>query len=389
MTGHRVIVALSVLAVVGVTYVVASRTYWGDVTVPMPPKGEAATNPYYAAQRLVARLGGRPLRDQLFTPPPADAIVVLSAWNWNLSAPRRAELQAWVESGGRLVLDDTVYGSREFADWSGISYEDRDFEESDEDEPPSCLRFQEERGGTLQSDLNMLCDFDPTTALATSRRVDWALSAPDVGNQAMRVAVGRGSVTLINAHPFTFRQLFNGDHGWLLVRASQFRPGDEVHFLTEADYPSLLSLIWLHGAPVVWLGLGWVALMLWRGGIRMGPLAPADSTVRRSLSEQIRGTGRFALREDEGASLHAATVNALEAAARRRVAGYSGLPPRDRTAALAKAAGVTPEALAHAIHHPGVRRIAEVGGAIALLETVRRDVLRRQTRPQDTKHEHQ
>jgi hypothetical protein len=379
---RRNLVVLAVgLVAFAITYFVSAYTYWVDVTIPMPPRGEAATNPTYAAERLVTTLGGRATRDRLFTPPPKDAVIVLTGVNWNLSGSRRAALQAWVEAGGRLVVDETVFGGSEFSEWSGLRFARRNVDAADAQRPRSCLRFSEVSGRVTSRQTHYLCDFDHTTSLETSRPVEWALSAPGVGYQALRVRVGQGSVTLVNAQPFTFRQPFNGDHGWVLARASQLRQADEVHFLSESDHPSLLSLIWLYGAPVVWLALASVALMLWRGGIRLGPIAPPDSTVRRSLAEQIRGTGRFALRQDEGAALHAAAVRALDEAARRRVAGYGGLPPRDRTAALAKVTGVAPDTLAHAIHHPAVRRIADVGGAIELLETIRRGLLRRQTRP--------
>ena len=68
-------------------YWIASNTYWADAIVPMPLRGEAATNPYYAAQRFVDALGGRATRDRTFSVPP-DAVIVLSTWNWNLSARR-------------------------------------------------------------------------------------------------------------------------------------------------------------------------------------------------------------------------------------------------------------------------------------------------------------
>ena len=38
---------------------IASNTYWAEVTMPMPPKGEALTNPFYAAQRFAEALGAR------------------------------------------------------------------------------------------------------------------------------------------------------------------------------------------------------------------------------------------------------------------------------------------------------------------------------------------
>src|SRR3954471_20140754 len=84
---------------------VATNTYWAEVAMPLPPTGEALTNPFYAAQRFAEALGGRTVRDRQIAAPAADSVIVLSAWNWSLSHPRRLALERWVESGGRLVVD--------------------------------------------------------------------------------------------------------------------------------------------------------------------------------------------------------------------------------------------------------------------------------------------
>jgi hypothetical protein len=382
MMRRYVVAALGgAVVVAAVLYIVATRTYWDDLTVPMLPRGEALTNPFYASQRFVEALNAKSSRDRMFTaPPPNDAVIILSRWNWSLSVRRREALERWVEAGGRLVMDETVSGGREFVEWAGIDY-NRHNEERGRPADGHCARFQEERPAQPPSEVShWLCDFDETTFVSTSRDVEWALTNSQYFRQAIRVAVGRGSVTVINGQPFEFRSLFEGDHGWLLVAAAQLRRGDHVHFLSEREHPSLLSLIWQYAAPVVWLGLTALGLLLWRGGVRFGPLAPPDGLVRRSLAEQIRGTGRFAFKHDAGESLHQATVRALEDAAQRRVPGYGTLSPRDRAEALADTAGVSEEALAAALYYPGIRRPGDVRGAIARLETIRRAILRRPTR---------
>src|SRR6185503_10625564 len=106
--------------------------------------------------------------------------------------------------------------------------------------------------------------------------------------------------------------------------------------------------------------------LLWRGGVRFGPLAAPAPTARRSLAEQIRGTGRFALHHGGSEALHAASVRALDEAARRRVAGYAALPAKARTDA---------DALAAAVYNPRARRPHDVRNTIALLETARRRLI--------------
>jgi hypothetical protein len=362
-------------------YWIASNTYWADTAVPMPLRGEAATNPYYAAQRFVEALGGTAVRDRRFTVPDSDAVIVLSTWNWNLSTQRREALERWVESGGRLVVDGTVVGGVEFARWSGIHALERPQPpDGGAAAPPGpCFRFLEERRGAQSRAFerpHWICAIDSRVELATNRAVEWALDEPRVGRQALRVAVGRGRVTVINAEPFRSRRLFEGDHGWLLAAAAELRRGDDVHFLTEGEYPGLLALIWQHGAPVVVIALAGLGLMLWRGGVRIGPLAAVAPPVRRSLAEQIRGTGRFALLHDGGEPLHAAAARALDEAARKRVSAYAALAPRDRVRALASLAGVAPDALEAALHDSRERSPHELRTTVALLETVRRTLIR-------------
>ena len=369
---------------------IARNTYWDDFKVPMPPKGEALVNPFYATQRFAERLGGRTSWDRSFVVPPADAVVVLSGWHWSVGRARRAALQQWVQGGGRLVVDNNLIDPNgEFEDWSGVV---QVFPKVDEDAarngsgplPPAqpCHSMHEDREGqTVDGNPISMCDLD-TSWLESKRTTVWSL-ADQHHAQVMRVAIGRGSVTVINAAPFRYRGLFDGDHGRLFVAATQFRRGDDVHFMSEDDYPGLLTLMWRRGAPVVAIGLIIVAVLLWRGAVRFGPLAPAFASARRSLADQIRGSGRFALQYGDGRSLHAACVRALEEAARRRISGYAALEPGEQSAALARVTSFDRESLAAAIHHPRMQTPGELHRTIALLEAARRETLKRRRNSND------
>ena len=374
--GRAALVTLVVVVLATLGYWISTKTYWGDIEVPMPPRGEARTNPTYAAQRFVEALGARATRDRTLVIPPPSSVIVLSSWNWDLSSARRDALERWVESGGRLVLDGSVRWNDEFETWSGIGYE---YHESDDDTKAdtsreACRRYQE-RGpneSAAVDQVRWLCDFDDDFFVTTRRRAEWTLSEARAGVQVARVRVERGEVTYVNADPFRQREIFNGDHGWLLAKAANLRKGDDVHFLSEADYPSLLTLAWQRGTPVIVFAAVLLLVLLWRGAIRLGPLAAPPVPARRSLAEQIRGTGSFVLQHDGGDSLHAACVRALDEAARRRVAGYADLGANRRAEALAQLTNLDPGALAAAIYHPRMRRRDELGNTIALLETARR-----------------
>jgi hypothetical protein len=384
MTGKRAIRALVIVAVAALGTWITRNTYWDDVKVPMPPKGEALVNPFYATQRFAETLGARTSWDRsLSATPPSNAVIVLSGWHWSIGRARRAALQQWVESGGRLVVDDNVIDPNgEFEEWSGIVQSYPDVEEDTEKNPgrrqpeePLCRQMHEERGGeAVGSDAIWMCDLG-ISWLESKRTLAWALRDKK-HVQAMRVAMGRGSVTVLNAAPFQYRKVFDGDHGHLFVAAAQLRSGDEVHFLSEDDYPGLLTLMWRRGAPVVAIGLVIVAFLLWRGAVRLGPLAPSPAPARRSLADQIRGSGRFALQFGVQA-LHAAVVRALDEAARRRISRYASLQPDERSAALAGVTGFDRDALSAAVHHPRLRTAGELHRTLALLEAARRETLKR------------
>jgi hypothetical protein len=131
---------------------------------------------------------------------------------------------------------------------------------------------------------------------------------------------------------------------------------------------------------VVLLALALIALALWRDLVRFGPRVAAPHAGRRSLAEQIRGTGRFALRQGGGAALHGALVRALDEAAKRRVKMFASLPANERTTTLARLTGLDPRAMSAAVHaDASVVGSHELCHAIAVLESARRHLVLEQT----------
>jgi hypothetical protein len=192
--------------------------------------------------------------------------------------------------------------------------------------------------------------------------------------QLVRVRVGRGSVTAVSAKPFTELAIFQGDDAALLVAAAELCVGDDLRFLTEGDAPSLLALAWQRGSPVVVLLALLVAAWLWCVAVRFGPRLEAETRARRSLEDQIRGSGDFARRYAAGDPLFRATQRALNETAGRRIARYARLATEDRQAALARAAAMDPDRLAAAMEwRPGqARRLVD---AVHTMETARRRLL--------------
>jgi hypothetical protein len=367
---------------------IARNTYWTKVTLPAVPQGEAAVDPFYSAQHLAESLGAHTRWQRILAslPPPED-VVVVSLWHWGLIAERRERLQRWVESGGRLVLDASLVGGKtELEDWSGITRFVREARDRSHDgrrpamrQPPkdNCqtLRLEHtDASDELTRSGYQVCDLDTITSLRVSRRTSWVLRDTEREIQALRVPIGRGSLTLINARPFGNLDLLKGDHAALFVAATQLHRGDRLWFLTEEQGASLLQLIWRDGAPVVMLGLLLVALWIWRTGMRLGPPMAIPEPVRRSLAEQIRGTGQFALRFGGGRALHAAAVRALLESADRSIPGFSRLGSEERVARLAQRSGLGARSLSEAINYTGPRAGSELRQSLMLLEAARRAI---------------
>lgn len=379
------------LLLAGLVTWIARNTYWKHIPVPLPLQGEALRNPYYAAQHFAESLGAKTERLQMLhsMPGPTD-VVVLGSWHWDLIGSRRTQMERWVENGGRLIVDRSLIGSvGTFSRWSGIDrleaeeYDEEEDEATDKDQeksksgkskPPATLGtpFEpDEACRRLEPDAYRLCTYDDGSKLVPMRHPAWSLKDKH-GAQVLRVNVGRGSVTALNSTPFVYRQFTEGDHARLFVAVTQLARGDRVYFVAESAHPNLLTLLWLYAAPAVALGLCWVALALWRNAVRLGPAIPPQPNARRSLGEQIRGTGQFIMRLGGGAALHRAEVRALDEAASRRIASYRSMSRQQRATEIARLADLEAGSLLSAVQLPARSRPLQVRGAIELLETARR-----------------
>ena len=382
MNRPAVIRMVFVAALVLLLVWISRNTHWEDITLPATLRGEASTEPLYAAQSFARHLGAQTSKEYAVPSPGSDEVIFLRDWTWDLGSDRRGQLEHWVEAGGRLVMDDSVHFKRDdFKRWSGIEFFTPTVSKEErrrraKDEVGDCEEWQQAVSSPLTDDkldrTYNICDERGWQRVRTARRVTWSASDRD-GMWALRVPVGQGSVTVIAAEPFLWRDLLKADHAELFVALTQLRSGDRLHFLSEASHPSLTTLAWRYGAPAIVLGGLALLLTLWRNGTRFGPLIPADPPLRRSLAEQIRGTGRFALRYGGGAALHAACVRAMRTAAMRRIPGFGSMGAADQIAAMAQAGETSAASLGAALQYEGTTR--SLLTAMAQLESVRRKIL--------------
>lgn len=374
MTRERIGWALVVVVAALLVYWVARNTYWTTVKVPLPPRGEAATNPFYVQEKFAQALGARAHWARDLRLPPTSGVASVAMLDWDLLPDRRQRLEHWVESGGRLLVDGSlITGHDEFATWTGIAGKARTPENKKQNFKPTerCSPHNE----TGSQDSYLVCEQISDDSLDAHRKLLWGLRDRDSNLMAARVAIGHGSVTIISGTPFSGRSLFAGENARLFVTATQLRRGDVIHFFSENDQASLFELAWRLGWPVLGLILIVLALAIWRGSVRFGPLAPPTQTARRSLAEQIRGTGQFTMRIGSARALHAATARALNEAAVRYINTYETLPGAERMQALAKTTGYEANALAAALNYSGSGRTDSLRGDLELLEAARRRIL--------------
>lgn len=398
---------LALLAAAAVSlggYWLVSNTEWVETTHPTPLKGEAARDPLYAAAQLASRLGARVTQPQsLARMPPDGAVLVLVSGHWDLFPERRAALRAWVERGGRLVMSmGRITRDDDLAQWLHVSSRyDTEAQEAEsvckkpqetaddeaDNQPPALAvtpwgasRCDQLRESGLAAVPGLteyrVCGFSRYSVLVLDGPALWQLDGP-VGPQVARVAAGQGSVTLLQEDYILQRQaLLKGDHARLFAAATGLRAGDELWLVAFERADSVFVLAWRHGAPVLLLLLLAIALALWRGLRRFGPAAAAPGTGRRSLAEQVRGTGAFLLRHGRGPVLRAAAVRALHDTASTRIAGWVRMPPAQRTAAMARLAGIPAAPLEKAMAVEADAPRHELEQALALIETTRRALAR-------------
>jgi hypothetical protein len=206
----------------------------------------------------------------------------------------------------------------------------------------------------------------------------WQLAGPR-GTLALRVPVGRGDVTgVVPALAIDNRELLHGDNALIAAAVLQAVPGRPVWILEDEAREPLLAWLWHEARTPSLLTLAAIALALWRLMVRFGPREAVPPRARRSMGEQVRGTGHFIAGSDAQA-LHAATRQAFEAVARRRVEGWSELDDTDRIAALAGSLqhphAIDRAALQASMNIGGGATPAQILGAIAVLEQARRALL--------------
>ncbi|MGD0491523.1 MAG: hypothetical protein ABSC32_08260 [Steroidobacteraceae bacterium] len=373
MSRDRWIQLIAVLGLIASTVWIARHTYWDELSITTPPKGEAARNPYYAVMQLAGHLGIRASMIGSLHALPPDAIVLVNSLHDDLRHGSVESLQAWVQSGGRLIIrSDTLETSEPLQVWSGIApvppdaVPARPARSADDDCKPMVVSLNGVPSGRSLA----LCNLLPT-GLTSGRVPSWSLSNSD-GIQVLRVAIGRGELTVVGPGMLANWNLPKGDHAQIFVAAAGLRHGDRLEILGRTRAEPLPVLLWRLAAPAIVFLSAAVVLTIVRHLPRFGPPIPVVPPIRRSLAEQIRANARFAWRTQKLRSLRTAMRRALDEAAQRRIVGYDRMGPRKRAEALAASTGIDAGTISAALLADSAGSVNEHRAAIMLLDACRR-----------------
>ena len=167
-------------------------------------------------------------------------------------------------------------------------------------------------------------------------------------------------------------------------RAQDRAPGRAVWIVEDEAREPLLGWLWHEARTPLLLALAATLLALWRLMIRFGPREALPPQARRSMGEQVRGTGEFIAGNDP-AALHAATRKAFDEVARVRVENWATLEDEARVEALARTMAPThaldKAALLAALNATPRASSAQWLAAIATIEEARRAMLRAPASP--------
>jgi hypothetical protein len=410
----------------------AHSTRWVEIEVDDGAHGLAATDDYYSLRQVLQSSGATlEVRTALEPLPPAGATLLLDSSLWNIFPERDARLKAWVESGGRLVVAGQQMRSSTDLRWIPLSFAvpprqpasaaapppdaaASAADDAGDDEAPAARRKPPVASDARPSARLLdpkhpwrnCADFEETSATTEPafepQRVyrgctlvgalrprrqpapTWQLTGAR-GTLAMRVPLGRGSVTGVSFAPvLDNRGLLQGDNALIAMAILQAAPGRAVWIVEDEAREPLLGWLWHEARTPFMLGLAAILLALWRLMIRFGPREAAPLTARRSMGEQVRGTGQF-IAGNAPEALHAATKKAFEDAARKRIEDWADRSDDDRVAALADALApavkLDQPALLASLNVGGGATPAQILAAIAVLEQVRRALLRAPAAP--------
>ena len=392
---NKALVAIAILAVLALLILSFQKNFeYVEKTQWRPLTGEAKTNPLYASQLFLRRMGiptqTKGSLQDLVALPGTDSVILISSSRQTLRTSQLSDLLGWVSNGGHLIIAGV-------ADWNMFSDEsplvDEPEDSRNDDEPPENTEFNEDEltyyaDLEVDEDTSSSSDIDPLQEFlgvqiregikfdndkSETIRLKGSARALELGpdyyraitltgdnkttgleqvtvngkNVIIRQQVDEGLITLVSDFDFINNfKLGKFDHAeilWQLIRGKSATLGqtslllpDSIWLFHTDETANLFELIWKHfWALVITLGLLFLT-WVFRVSRRFGPLIAKETEDRRNLLEHIDASGAYYWKQKEQDVLLESTRAAAQQLLAKRIPGWHALSQHDQTQLLAK-----------------------------------------------------
>lgn len=283
---------------------------------------EARRNPLLAAERFLTRLGRRAASvsstDLWRALPATDDVLVIYRFSPPAGEARQQALWDWIEAGGHLIVeaDETLFEDKKgkapntFLAELGVRLHRSEVDslDDDADEALSKIEFADypEPVSVYFAPYRYMTDAEESASAAVACGEGYCLLQYDVGE---------GRVTVLSDNDFLSNHSI-GEHEHALAFALLTDNGGvgQVWLVHDVVMPSLLTLIWRHGAYAVSAALVLLLLWMWSLSARLGPLLPPLASPRRDIGEHLAASATFLWRQDGGQQLFRSNQQRIEQA---------------------------------------------------------------------------
>ncbi len=422
--GNLALLVLLVLLVLGgIGYYLYRNLEPYTETVEHGPSPEARANPYLAAESYlrgrgihVATARGMEVLDKL---PSQGQTLILLGTRENVTPAQNARLLDWANRGGHLIVtaeslwdEDEGKSGDQLLDQLGVQqFLTADLKDKDEKSAPSDKEatapsddqaqdtpakpdVEEEHPDQASSadgsdaaeaapypNLTKLylenekapayIDFDTDYHLFDSKNLAYAWANSADSTHLLQLQQGQGLITVLTDNwIWQNGELDAYDNAWLLWYLTQ---DSAVTLVYRADGTSLMTLLMRYFPQALLAAVLLLVLVLWRNGLRQGPLQPNPDRSRRQLEEHLRAGADFILRQRGQLALLQGLQRDVMRRARQRQPGFDRLPVAEQWQALGRMTRMSVSAISQAMRpYPQQRMaVAEFTRQVAHLQSLR------------------
>lgn len=389
MTRQNLLVGLIlVLGIAGLSYWFLENFELREEEIPVGYKGEARSNPFFAARIFLREMGIEAERidmpDLNRELPLDNATLIITTLRGTMDDKKSQRLFNWVESGGHLLVRSA----------------EPEFYDPDEDEVPlppkdpllemfritpvysthSDLEWDDSINFDLVTSANKVRElniaFPPRQFLEGELNNDLTVSNL-LGTHVIHRKVGRGAITVMSDMDFLRNySIGEEDHAeafWIMLNWHNDR-GGKILILHNDDMPALITLLWRHLLPVVIVAGLMLFFWLAKGFFRFGPLLPQPQARRRSLMEHIEASGRFFWQDKQQHRLIQQTRLALQKKLIRIHPGWIDLNEQEREQHLAELIQMPIDSVRRLLHGTETYQTQDFTRVIQQLETIRKQL---------------